>query len=347
MPHAFSVGARVRSILFVTFLALTTTMAQDVHPQVGSTSFPFLNLGYDARAIAMGGAAAGMPNQLSGVMSNPSAIAFLQNRQILLGYRPIILDVRGAPLAYGMPLVGSDGKYYGVGALNFVYMSFGVVDDIDGSGQSLGTQTGEVSFGGGVSWARVIWEDLAVGATVKWLHDRFHGLSTAATNGLAADLGAQYRLAQDRLIVGIVLKNLGVVVDSYGENIDGELPLTATIGMSYQPRYVPRARFAVDMEKPTDDYLKLRGGLEIDIYDRILYGRIGYALTSEDLRSHFSTLTGSGDGDYVKTDWSSIRFGVGINLPINSQVDASIDAAYEARVDKAPPTFALSGCVSF
>ena len=70
--------------------------------QAGTRAFPFLNLDYDARTISMGGVAVAVPNDLYGATSNPAAIGYVSRRQVVLGYRTVIDDVWGSPIAVAL-----------------------------------------------------------------------------------------------------------------------------------------------------------------------------------------------------------------------------------------------------
>jgi hypothetical protein len=124
------------------------------------------------------------------------------------------------------------------------------------------------------------------------------------------------------------------------------LPLQAVMGLSYQLRYVPNLRLALDIDKAYDSYLSGRLGAELDVYKDVFTIRAGYSASRTDAQKAMSVLAGESDDTYAKSEWSSIRFGIGVNTGLGP-VGVRVDAAYQVRVDDIQPTFVLSSLVSF
>jgi hypothetical protein len=351
MREQFNRNYRVRKRIFLTWLAALLSAANaraidNVHPQTGTSAFPFLGLTYDARAAAMAGAAVAMPNDLRGVLANPAALGFASQRQVLLGFRPIFihLHVTGTPSAIAVPLPQS----YGIIAASMVYVSYGSIDETNELGALTGTIWKSYSLLGAASWAKLLWPSLAVGATVKGLYDKqYSHMEQSSADGIAADIGAQYRLFDSRLILGMAIQNAGMLHDDFGNATPNHrLPITGVAGISYIPQSSPQLRIALDMAKATDDFLVYRPGAEIDAYNRQFFIRAGYSFSHRDLREKLSLLWGESDEGYEKTNWSSICIGVGLNLE-PSGVAINVDAAYEARAGGLDPAFVLSTLLYF
>jgi hypothetical protein len=346
---------RPKSITSVVGVLLTagTCLAQDIHPNAGTTAFPFLTMGYDARAIAMGGAAVAVPNDLAGVVANPAAIAWMERRQLMVGYRPVLVDqsVMGTPIAFGARLhdhASPRPANYGVLAGSVLFMSGGTINETN----ELGVTTGEVwrdySLAGQLSWARVIWETLAAGITLKAMHHRMeNGHEYYSLQGFAVDAGAQYRLAKDHFICAIAVRNLGFTVTGKNpDNTNPPLARAATIGFSFQPKYASELRLALDFDKAYDNYLNMKGGVEVDVFREILFARIGYALTSQDIQVRLRMLRDGPSDTEVKNDWYSVGFGVGVRAPVKT-TNLGIDVAYQFRTLGMSPAFALSATAGF
>ncbi len=312
------------------------------HERAGTSVFPFLNLGVDARALAMGDVSAGMANDLYGSQCNPAALAYPQRMQAMLAYRPIMLDVRAGALGFSKPM-GTRGT---LGA-HLLYLSYGLIEGVDEQNKSTNVMWSPYSLVGGFSWARLMVSDLALGLTLKGIYDNLDHGNTA--DGVAADLGMQYRMLSSRLIYGVVLRNMGFVRKWYSENDAGRdmlLPFAALAGISYLPYSLPSLRVALDLEKSVDDYLNYKTGLEVALYKRYLFARLGFRFSHRDLREVFRILRSVSDDTYQKTNWASLVLGVGVDAPV-STTDVKIDAALVLHTEGLPPTPAVSAVVGF
>jgi hypothetical protein len=317
------------------------------HPDAASTAFPFLNLGYDARSVAMAGAAAGVPNGLYGILSNPASIAFSESVQIFFGYRPVIMDIWGAPVAISRQF-GSAGVF----AASLVTMNGGDVDEVDigvdGNPVSTGATWRSSSVAGGVSWAQEVWKDLAIGFSAKGVY-HFIGSQSEhySVDGLAMDAGVQYRHLHGRAIYGLVFQNIGFMRTSYIE--DGEtypFPMKVEAGISYVPRYLQNVRMALDVNARKGDYINFEPGIEIGIYKNVLQLRAGYAFSDKDLGQLGNMLSGNQDENYIKSNLATFCCGAGVNTEIE-QVKLRIDLGIEFRSGLNTPAPAFSVLAGF
>src|SRR5664279_2607104 len=90
------------------------------HTGAGTEVFDFLNIRYDARTAGMSGASVAMPNDLYGTITNPSAVGYIENKQVVVGNRSDAAGVWAYPLAYALP-----EKDMGVFAVSLVALTTG------------------------------------------------------------------------------------------------------------------------------------------------------------------------------------------------------------------------------
>ncbi|MBD3321552.1 MAG: PorV/PorQ family protein [Chitinivibrionales bacterium] len=317
---------------------------RNIHRRAGTTVFPFLNLGYDSRAIAMGGASVAMPNEIYGMLSNPSAMAYIEKKQIMGGYEPVMLGIRGNALSYAMP-----AGNIGVIGTNMLLVLYGTVQEVDENKKPTGNTWEPYSFAGQVGWSRLFRDDFSIGVIAKGIYDRIGSTSGEyyAADGYAFDIGVQYRLLNSRLILGSVIQNLGFLREGYSERTDDfSLPFAAIVGISYNLKNIPPLRLALDASQAYDDFLNFHFGGELDIYKEYFSIRGGFNASSRDIEEKAGELVGSVDEEYMKTNWLTISLGIGVNAPI-SLFDVAIDAAFQARNNGLTPGFSLSGILSF
>jgi hypothetical protein len=317
------------------------------HPDAGTTVFRVLSMNFAAREVAMAGASVAMPNGLGGFYANPAALGYIETMQALMGYRSVLLDVWGGMVAFGLPM-----DRYGVWSINAVDLSGGSVDEVIADGTGTPLETGVVwkdnSVAGGLSWSKVVWTTLSVGASVKGVYQRISSSNDArySADGVAVDAGVQYRLPDTRFVTGLAIRNLGFLRSGFSRNDnDYRLPFGVGLGVSYVPRYTPALRVALDLEKALGEYLRFEPALELAAYRKLLFVRLGYAFSERDAEEGFRTLTGEPDETYQKSDWSALCLGLGVNSEIGA-FRVEVDAALEFRVD-VQPAFVVTTLVGF
>jgi hypothetical protein len=327
-----------KSILSILLLALGIAAQYD---NAATAAFPFLNIGVDARSLGMGDAGVGMANDLYGGVSNPATLAYPLRMQAMLAYKPIMLDVRAGALGFSSPVTGK-----GTFGIHLSYVSYGIINEVDKFNVLQNQTWSPYSLIGALSWAKLLYQDFALGLTLKGIyHNLDHGHSA---DGAAADIGIQYRMLSSRLVLGALLRNMGFVRKWYSDDDtqDRVLPFAAATGLSYLPRAFPSLRMAVDLEKTIDDYLNYKTGLEMALYKQYLFARLGYRFSHRDLRELFRIIKNESNDSYQKTTWSSLTIGLGIYALV-AATEVKIDAALVLHTEGLPPTPALSAIIGF
>ena len=339
-------------IISITSVSIPFSNIRDINGQysIPTRHFPILKLQYDAKSVSMGGVKIGMPNNIFGAISNPAALGYMNSNQVMITYKPIILDVKGGAIGYGQPLGGNYGNW----AISFLYISYGVFDNLlDENKNRIKGSLHPYSIEGGVSWAKLIGSSLSAGITLKGMYDMLSEgvdgeINDFSADGFAVDMGFQYRSESSRLIYGLLIQNIGFVRSNFEDEfrIKG-LPLKLASGFSLIFRNFPRVRIAMDFEKPVDSYLQYHLGFDLNIYKQKIFFRSGFNCNHKDLEEFFALIkNGISQYSYKKSNWSLFSMGTGITSEVNDIV-INIDIALNFRLNRLSPGFILSLIIGF
>jgi hypothetical protein len=299
-------------------------------------------MGYDARAMAMGGAACAVQNGLYGVLSNPAAVGYAGNTQIMGGYRQVMMDVWGYPLGISMP------TKYGAFAPYLIALTSGDFNVIDEAGIVNGDRASSSYTALGVGWSRMIGADIAVGAAVKGAYHYIGaGLESYTADGFALDIGVQYRQRNDRISYGAVLRNLGFMRSGYwNEWNEYEMPYGIEAGVAFVPKHIPDLRVALDVNKFNGDYMNFEPAFEYTVVAKTFWVRGGYAFSMMDVEKMLEVFRGERDDTYRKSSVNTLSLGVGIATAVDN-VDLKLDAAMQFYTDISAPGIIVSLLIGF
>ena len=332
------------SLLFVSLMiiAVSAPPAPSQNVDAGTVAFPFLVMGYDARSMAMGGAACAVQNGLYGVLSNPAAVGYVNGTQIMGGYRQVMMDVWGYPLGIAMP------TRYGVFSPYLVALTSGEFNVIDEAGILTGDRAQSSYTALGVGWARMIGANIAVGAALK---GAYHYIGAAdesySADGFAFDLGAQYRQRNDRIAYGLAVRNLGFMRSGYwNEWNEYEMPYGVEAGVAFIPKHIPNIRIAFDVNKFNGDYTNFEPAFEYTVVAKTFWLRGGYAFSMMDVEKMLDVFRGERDDTYRKSSVNTLSLGVGV-ATVMDNVDLKMDAAMQFYTDISSPAVIVSLLVGF
>ena len=190
-------------------------LAGDVPAQtssgIGSTAFPTLSLGWDARAQSMGECFTAVADDASALYYNPAGLAQIQDLEVAATHNLYLSDGFYDNLAGTYPL-GTSGTM----ALGVRYFNYGSIDNRDSSGNLLGTFN-PYDIGAQGAFGFPVEKGLSLGLSTQWVKQQTAG---AGYTSLLWDLGF---LAEpwEHFSFGFNLKNLGV--ESGGSNLPAEL----------------------------------------------------------------------------------------------------------------------------
>jgi len=286
----------LKKILSLSLGLLLSLILLGVNDNAGTTGFNNLQVIYSARAMGMAYAMTGFSGTMEGLQFNPASILQTEERILASTYNNYVVASNGGALHYLVPR--NERVTYG---LMLHYLNFGQIDrtEITAGNEYLDLDD---SFGAsdimfGASAARVLNPAIDVGISLKYIYDK---IDTYSASALVIDGGLIHHPANEKITVGIAIRNLGKQITYYTNDKYSEgLSTTFAAGVSYQFR--PNFIAAIDISKPRGSNLGVKFGMEAQVHP-MLKLRGGYNANSADWRT---------GGNW---DWSSgLTFGAGFN----------------------------------
>ncbi|MCF8240919.1 MAG: PorV/PorQ family protein [Melioribacteraceae bacterium] len=234
----------------------------------GNTGLSFLKIGFGARNIAMSDLGVASAKDVTALNYNPAMLAKYPSPQLMVTHSSWIQDVNSELLGASMEILG-------------LPMALGV-NTTSISGLEVRLKPGEAQstfnvhyFFGSLSTGFEVYENLALGATVKYLYE---GMFSDNANGWAFDFGLYYSDIIENLHAGFSYRNLGAMTEL--RSVETKLPADLRFGLAYDYR-VESIKSDVQItggfQKYTDTEDNHRHiGTEI-FYDRMFAVRAGYA----------------------------------------------------------------------
>ncbi len=298
--------------------------------KTGTTAAKFLSVGVGPRANAMGGAFSAVSNDASSMYWNPAGIGDVKSYQGIFTYTKLFADINLNYFGVVTPIEGVGNFGVSVTALNFGEMD--ITTELNPEG--IGTTFSAGSYAFGISFARYITQDFAIGATVKYIRENIYNSSA---DGFAIDVGTMFNTPFWGIKFASSITNFGTKMQMSGddllvrydqdpttagnnETVDAnlatdqfELPLRLQIGISKNIHISEGYNFLVDVDAvyPNDNKQWVNVGAELSMFNNLLALRAGYkALFLEDSQE-------------------GLTLGFGINYELNGSFGIQVDYAYQ------------------
>lgn len=248
--------SRLKTILIVTF-SLLSLAVWGINEDAGTTGFNALKIVHSARAMAMGQALTGESANPDGLFFNPASILHIPGSEVSSTYSNYFIDTQGGQIQVLLPK-----NRFTAWGMSLKYMDMGKMErtDVDQYGNlidDLGT-FGAYNVIGTVSLAKFISKALDAGGSVKFIFDR---LDDASASAVLLDLGIMHHPVNERVKVGLSLRNIGTQLSYYSEdNYREKLPFTFAAGGSY--RFSDKHYSVVEVNKATGENFNIRLGYE-------------------------------------------------------------------------------------
>lgn len=219
----------IRAFFLTVFLML---LAQSGMAQRGGEStYSFLGLTNSARIAALGGEVVSLlDDDINTVFHNPALLTPGMHNNLSLNYVNYFAGVNYGYASYGYS-IADVGNF----AAGIHYVNYGIFDQTDELGESLGTfRASEYALN--LFYSRSFL-DSAFSAGVN-LKPIFSSLEQYNSFGLAVDLGVSYNFERSLTTVGLVLKNMGAQLSSYTtsrEPLPFEIQAGVTQGLAHAP----------------------------------------------------------------------------------------------------------------
>ncbi len=244
-----------RGILLILIAALGLN-GSELLAQAGGSAVPFLTISPDARASGRGETGTGIADDINAVYWNPAGLGYFDYKpqqseydepeyepfsQVALAFSPWLPQFH-ADLYYSNGTYGRFiEKLNGTLAFNFVLMNLGEFTYTDIKGNPQGTFN-STEFALGLSYGMIIAEDLAAGATIRYIQSNLTATSTSQGDaGRGISMGLDLALLwkpthlgplEDRLSLGFNLQNIGPKMTYVHES--DPLPTTLRLGGGFK-----------------------------------------------------------------------------------------------------------------
>ncbi|NJM25829.1 MAG: type IX secretion system protein PorQ [Bacteroidia bacterium] len=198
-------------------------------------SYSFLELAPTARIGALGGVNVSLADRdVNFFMSNPALVGDTLSGWASAGYQFFLADIGQASAAYSHTF-----NKVGQLSLGVQHMGYGKLTGYDASGQEIGEfKSGETAIVIGKSHQVGAFR---MGANLKFAFSSIAGFRSSA---VMVDLGGVFIHPKQHFTVGMVVRNLGVVMSEYSASSATSLPVDLQLGATFKPEYMPM-RFSV------------------------------------------------------------------------------------------------------
>ena len=271
--------------IIITLILSGLSIPQEPY-RVGTTAASFLELGYDARGLAMGNAQVGNSDGLNSVLWNPSGVSEILKPEITLMIQPWILDINNNMIGVAIPAFNS-----GVIALIYYGVSYGsekvtTLENQEGTGETFDGH--DMSLG--LTVAAKITDKFSFGISGKFISSRIWKVNSSA---ICLDLGSTIKtdfLNTSTSYGGGV--NIGMSITNYGTRMryDG-------IGLNY----------TTDISEDDGNYEYTPVRFETDAWELPLFFRLG--ISWQPLNNNHQTLLLALDAVHPNNNSEYLNFG--------------------------------------
>lgn len=217
-----------RKLLGVTCVTLATLGG--VKAQTGNQSFASIELPGNAQLSALGGVNVSLADEnVNFFQSNPALTSDSLNEWASANYLFYFAGTGLSNIAY-------QHKFKGLGllAMGVQHLSLGSFQGYDLMGAPLGTYTsGETTVTIGKSHQA---NNFRVGVNMKGMFSNLAGYRASA---LLFDFGGAFVHPHKDLTVGLVIKNMGFVLQEFSTTSSSSLPFDIQTGVSFKPEHMP------------------------------------------------------------------------------------------------------------
>jgi hypothetical protein len=204
----------------------------------GQYAFEYLALTNSPHVSALGGISVADPdNDISLALQNPSLMRPDLHNELELNYNNYYAGISIMNLQYGYYVPEITTAF----ALGVQYLNYGTFAQTD----ALGNQFGDFhanDYAISLAASRSYLERWRYGATVKWAQSSLYDQTASAA---LMDVGVTYVDTANLLDIGIVAKNMGVMIKRYNTTVPTEpLPFDLQMGISKKFKHLPLRLFA-------------------------------------------------------------------------------------------------------
>jgi hypothetical protein len=206
----------------VTIFSFTLHISHFTFADVGTTSAQFLELPVGARAIAMGSAQGAVSGDASGLYFNPATLSTLEGGNITFMHAGYFEES-----AYQCAALSQNLGRFGTWGLGVQRMTYGEFQDVDNTGQILGTTFSPNDLGVTLGVGKSFNNRTDGGVAVKYISSKIK----ASASTMAYDFGLRFR-ANARWAFSASASNFGGGLQY--QQVEDDLPQTFRLGSAYK-----------------------------------------------------------------------------------------------------------------
>lgn len=237
--------------LLIIIAPAPSTHAVDIHDGAGTTGAAFLKIEGGSRPAGLGGAFAGLANDINTIFWNPAGLTAVHDRELTAMQHFSFADINNQTIGYAQRI---ERLVWGASFLG----SFTEIERRQGPTEDPDSTVTVGGFATGLSLAYPLSEAISVGGTAKIISEQ---LDIQNAFGVAADVGLVARLLDNRLGIGVAVQNAGVL--DGGEN----LPMALRAGLAYRTWKQPVAEAETDKPMPTQELWALVADAHLPLLD--------------------------------------------------------------------------------
>jgi len=247
-------------LLYVTALSAGTS----------TTAATFLKIEPSARVAGMGGAFAGITDDINALYYNPSGLCSIQNTEFTATYTQWIVNIMSGYVGVGFPYP----KMNAAAGVSITYLGTEDIEARDDSGVLQTSKNLVNNSATAVCISHRLLPILSWGTNIKYITQK---LGAYSGDGIAADFGVLFNPFES-LGVGLSILNIGTGIKVAG--ITNDLPMSTRIGVGY--RMLKNALvMGFDIELPGSGDMAFHLGGEY-LFAEKFYIRAGYGGTAKD-----------------------------------------------------------------
>ncbi len=274
-------------VLTITLLFSSILSYADPHDGAGTAGAAFLKFEPGSRPVGMGGAFAGLANDINTIFWNPAGLTSVHTRELTAMQHFWIADISSQSIGYAQR---TNKIVWGASLVG----SFPEIERRTGATLEPDSTVTIGGFATGLSLAYPLGTNASVGGTAKFISQQ---LDIQNVYGAAADIGVILRMLDNHLGIGIAMQNAGLIFEASDRDEDlpnDKLPMALRVGLAYriwnqveagaEQAMPPRDLWTLvaDVNLPLiDAYPSFHIGVERWFYD-IVAARVGYRISQND-----------------------------------------------------------------
>ena len=199
--------------------------------------YNFLNLNPSPNLSALGGQNITNTSSISNALVNPALVTNEDSSAFAVSHAFYQADIQFTSFNYLLPIRYPLKIHVGV-----IRSDYGVLEGLNEYGMPIGSvNSNDNAIALGVG--KVFEDKLSVGLNLKFIQSK---IGFDQSLGIATDVGFLYHKEKERFKLGILFRNIGTPISTYGEMGKQErLPFEIILGISKRLKYVP-VRFSLN-----------------------------------------------------------------------------------------------------